>query len=78
MGTAEHDKFPDRKFIHKVSLIENLSSVAPETAEQFNGREGETAALFGRCPLPLACSYPVSPHVISAVRRFFEKAKWKC
>jgi len=41
----------------------------PRRTEQFNGREGETATLFSRCPLPFACVVAVSPHVISAVRR---------
>ncbi len=32
-----------------------------ESTEQVNGRESETATLFGRCPLPFACVNSVSP-----------------
>ncbi|MBC7919985.1 MAG: hypothetical protein H7Z75_02750 [Ferruginibacter sp.] len=42
-------------------------------AEQFNGREGETAALYERRSLNFTLLLAVSPHVTSAVKRFFEK-----
>jgi len=50
-----------------------------DAIEQFNGREGETATLFGRCPLSLTLSLAVLPHVISAVRllRVVSRQVWK-
>ena len=37
------------------------------TAQQINGREGETAALLSQRVLPLVSCAAVSPHVISIV-----------
>ena len=42
--------------------------------EQFNGREGETAALLSRRVLSFTLRLAVSPHVISAVRFFFPRS----
>jgi hypothetical protein len=39
-------------------------------AQQIIGREGETATLFWRCPLPFTLTLAVSAHVTSAVRCF--------
>ena len=36
-------------------------------AQQFNGREGETATFLSRCVVSFSLSVAVSPHVISAV-----------
>jgi hypothetical protein len=50
----------------KIKLLSN----SREDAEQFNGREGETATFLLRCFVSLSLRVAVSLHVISAVRPF--------
>ncbi len=47
-----------------------LSLSNERAAEQFNGREAETATLLSRCLFTLSLRVAVSAHVNSSVRRF--------